>query len=116
MSDLPWNDSVIFPKSAGIENWNDEEAAQFALDNSQKLSLTESDWMMPVTVVGMTKVPEEQGMWAGKTAVAIIKGADPAKIKLVKNRNSNIFINKALQNKIQINIPKSFAKQATIIE
>ena len=110
------HDVIILRNNAGIENWNDEEAAKFALDNSKKLSLTESDWMMPVTVVGMTKVPEEQGMWAGKTAVSIIKGTDPAKIKLVKNRDSNTFINKALQNKIQVNIPNSFAKRATIIE
>ncbi len=109
-------DVVILRNNAGIENWNDEEAAQFALKNSKKLSMTESEWMMPVTLLGMTKVPEEQGMWSGKTAVAILKGADPAKIKLVKNRKSNIFINKALQDKLQINIPDSFSKQATIIE
>lgn len=109
-------DVVILRNNSGLENWNDAEAAQFALENSTKLSMTESDWMMPVTLLGMTKVPEEQGIWAGKTAVNILKGADPGKIKIVKNRKSNIFVNKALNDKMKINLPASILKQATIIE
>lgn len=109
-------DAVILRNNSGIENWNDAEAAQFALENSKKLSMTESDWMMPFTLLGMTKVAEEQGMWAGKTAVNILKGADPGKIKIVKNRKSNIFVNKALNEKIKIDLPASILKQATIIE
>lgn len=110
------HDAVILRNNSGIENWNDAEAAQFALENSKKLSMTESDWMMPFTLLGMTKVAEEQGMWAGKTAVNILKGADPGKIKIVKNRKSNIFVNKALNEKMKIDLPASILKQATIIE
>ena len=64
-------DVVIVANNSGINNWNNEEAAKFALDYSQKFSMTEYDWMMPYTLVGLTKVPEEQGMWAGKIAVKI---------------------------------------------
>lgn len=109
-------DVVIVSNNSGIKNWNNEEAARFAMENSAKFSMTEYDWMMPYTLVGLTKVPEEQGMWAGKTAVNILKGADPAKIQIVKNHKSNIFVNKSLQNKLNIDLPSSIVKRATIIE
>ena len=109
-------DVIILRNNSGIENWNDEEASKFALDNSKKLSMTESDWMMPYSILGMTKVAEEQGMWAGKTAVNILKGADPGKIKMMKNRQSNIFVNSSLQQKTQIDLPASIMSQATIVK
>ena len=110
------HDVIILRNNSGLENWNDEEASKFALDNSKKLSLTESDWMMPYTLLGMTKVAEEQGMWAGKTAVSILKGADPAKIKMMKNRKSNIFVNGSLLKNMQIDLPKSILSVATIVK
>ena len=108
------HDVVILRNNSGLENWNDAEASKFALDNSKKLSITESDWMMPYTILGMTKVAEEQGMWAGKTAVSILKGADPSKIKMMKNRKSNIFVNSSLLNKTQIVLPASIMSQAVV--
>ena len=78
--------------------------------------MTENDWMMPYTLIGMTKVAEEQGMWAGKTAVSILNGKDPAKIKIVENHKSNIFINKALSQKLNLPLPKSITQRATIVE
>ena len=109
-------DVVIVANNSGIKSWNNEEAATFALENSKKFSMTEYDWMMPYTLVGLTKVPEEQGMWAGKTAVNILQGKDPAKINIVTNQKSNIFVNKSLQNKLNIDLPSSIVKNATIIE
>ncbi len=33
------------------------------------------DFMMPYAMLGMTKIPEEQGIWAGKAALEIVKGS-----------------------------------------
>ena len=78
--------------------------------------MTENDWMMPYTLIGMTKVPEEQGMWSGKTAINILNGTDPGQIKIVENHKSNVFINKILLDKLKINLPESIVKAAKIVE
>ena len=109
-------DAIILENNSGISGWNEEEAARFATEHSKKYSMTVNDWMMPYSLIGMTKVAEEQGMWSGKTAVSILKGADPAKIKIVENRQSNIFVNSSLQQKIQIDLPASIMSQATIVK
>lgn len=109
-------DCVILRNNAGIDGWNDEEAKSFALANTKKLSMTESDWVMPFALLGMTKVPEEQGVWAGKTAVQVLGGADISKIKIVENHKSNIFINKKLHEKLHLPIPDSIIKAAKIVE
>lgn len=109
-------DAVILENNSGIENWNNEEAESFAIENSKKYSMTVNDWMMPYSLIGMTKVPEEQGMWAGKTAVGILKGADPGKIKIVENRQSNIFINKSLHETLDLPLPNSIVNMATLVE
>jgi ABC-type uncharacterized transport system substrate-binding protein len=109
-------DCVILRNNAGIEGWNDEEAKSFVLANAKKLSMTESDWVMPFALLGMTKVPEEQGMWAGKTAVQVLGGADISKIKLVENQRSNIFINKQLHEKLNLPVPASILNAAKILE
>ncbi|MHB8788245.1 MAG: ABC transporter substrate-binding protein [Desulfobulbaceae bacterium] len=109
-------DCVILRNNAGIEGWNDEEAKSFVLANTKKLSMTESDWVMPFALLGMTKVPEEQGEWAGKTALQVLAGADISKIKFVENNKSNIFINKKLHDKLQLPIPDSIIKAAKVVE
>jgi ABC-type uncharacterized transport system substrate-binding protein len=109
-------DVVVLTNNSGIKEWNNDEAKKFAQVNTKKYSLTENDWMMPYTLIGMTKVPEEQGMWSGKTAVSILGGADPGKIKIVENNKSNIFINKALKEKLNFSIPVSLVNTAKIVE
>ena len=67
--------------NAGINDW-DPEAARGAVNRfSRRLSVTNHGWMMPYTMIGVTKVPEEQGEWAGKTALRILGGMSPSEIR-----------------------------------
>lgn len=109
-------DVVVLTNNSGIKEWNNDEAKKFAIEKSKKYSMTENDWMMPYTLIGMTKVPEEQGMWSGKTAINILKGANPGNIKFVENHKSNVFINKTLQQKLKITLPKSVLSVAKSVE
>ena len=63
-------------------------------------------WMMPYAMFGMTKVPEEQGEWAGKVAIETLKGTKPSDIPIIPNRNFNIIVNNTLLDYAQIKLPE----------
>ncbi len=99
-------DLVIIGSYAGIDDW-DKEAVLSAIEPiSTTLSATNHGWMMPYTMFGMTKIPEEQGEWAGKLAIEILNGTKPSAIPIIPNRNFNIIANNDLLDLAQIKLPE----------
>ena len=99
-------DFVIIGSYAGITDWDSEAVARAIAPLSKKLSATNHGWMMPYTMFGMTKVPEEHGEWAGKVAIEILNGTAPAAIPIIPNRNFNIIVNNSLLDRAQIKLPE----------
>jgi ABC-type uncharacterized transport system substrate-binding protein len=89
-------DILFLGNFAGINDWNEKEAAEFASANSKIISGAAYDFMMPYVMLGYTKVPEEQGTWAARTAVEILKGKPASSIPIASNREAKILINPAL--------------------
>jgi ABC-type uncharacterized transport system substrate-binding protein len=63
-------------------------------------------------MLGFTKIPEEQGVWAGQAAIAILNGVRPRDIPIASNRKWDIWINEAIVKSSGIQIPKIFARKA----
>jgi ABC-type uncharacterized transport system substrate-binding protein len=99
-------DLIIMGSNAGILNWDEENVIQAIRPHTTTLSATNHGWMMPYTMFGMTKVPEEQGEWAGKVAIEILKGTKPSDIPIIPNRNFNIIVNNTLLDYAQIKLPE----------
>jgi hypothetical protein len=106
------HDFLILGSNSGIEDWDDATVKQFVHTQTHKLSTTNHGWMLPYTMLGFTKVPEEQGVWAGKAAIAVLNGARPNEIPIVSNRKWDIRINEGLVKSSGIQIPDAFAKKA----
>ena len=99
-------DLIVIGSNAGIDDW-DEEAVLTAIEPITKtLSATNHGWMMPYTMFGMTKIPEEQGEWAGRVAIEILNGTKPSTIPIIPNRNFKLIVNKALLEIAQIRLPE----------
>ena len=99
-------DLIIIGSNAGIQGW-DKDAVQNAIfPISTTLSATNHGWMMPYTMFGMTKVPEEQGEWAAKVAIEILHGTKPSDIPIIPNRNFDIIVNNSLLDSAQIKLPE----------
>ena len=99
-------DLIVMGSNAGIDDW-DEEAVLTAIEPITKtLSATNHGWMMPYTMFGMTKIPEEQGEWAGRVALEILNGTKPSTIPIIPNRNFRLIVNKALLEIAQIKLPE----------
>lgn len=103
---------IILNNNSGINDWDKEDVKSFIQKNSRALTVTNYDWMMPYTMVAMTKIPQEQGEWAGKVASAILQGEKPIDIPIVVNRRWNIYVNGELLDKTSYKIPSSISNKA----
>ncbi len=102
-------DFVIVGSNSGINDW-DEVKAKAAIDKTTKvMSVTNHEWMMPYTILGLTKIPEEHGEWAAQSALYILSGTSPSDIPIVSNRKWEIWLNPAILAKTQVTLPKSIS-------
>ncbi len=99
-------DLIIMGSNAGIPDWDKDEAQDAISTVSKTLSATNHGWMMPYTMFGMTKVPEEQGEWAARVAIEIMNGTKPSDIPIIPNRNFDIIVNNSLLDSAQIKLPE----------
>jgi len=104
--DAQQHDFLIMGSNSGINDWDDIVAKDTVMTETRRISLTNHAWMMPFTVLGLTKVPEEHGEWAGTAARHILEGASPSDIAIASNRKWDIWLNEAIRSKAEIELPK----------
>jgi ABC-type uncharacterized transport system substrate-binding protein len=104
-------DFIIMGSNAGINDWDDATAAAAVLPITRRVSVTSHEWMMPVTMLGMTKVPEEQGEWAAKVALQILEGTAPDSIPIIANRKWDLYLNHRLLQAAGIELPEKLLQK-----
>ena len=100
-------DFVFVSNSSGIKEWDADSARETVTEHTKVLSITTYEWMTDFAMLGMTKIAEEQGEWAGAVALRILAGESPANIPIVPNRRSNVFVNPRLLSLADIELPRS---------
>jgi ABC-type uncharacterized transport system substrate-binding protein len=109
-------DFIIIGSKSGINDWNEEVVTDAVLSATQRLSLTNHNWMMPYSLLGFTKIPEEHGEWAAKAALAILDGVAPSEIPIVSNRKWEIWINRAILDASAVSLPERLIRKAKKME
>jgi ABC-type uncharacterized transport system substrate-binding protein len=108
-------DMLIIGSYIGIYGW-DETAAKAFVEANIKIPVgTPNDWEMPYAVIGITKVAQEQGIWAAQTALKILDGANPAQIPIVSNEQGHLILNLRLADKLGLAFKPSLLKLAEIV-
>jgi ABC-type uncharacterized transport system substrate-binding protein len=105
-------DFVIIGSNSGIKDWDTVTIKQLVRTHTHKLSTTNHGWMMPYTLLGFTKNPEEQGVWAGNAALAILQGVKPSNIPITSNKKWDIWINDDIFKSSSIDIPDDLIRNA----
>jgi len=108
-------DMIYISTNGAIKGWNNAEAENFVSKNILVPVVTCEDFMMPYAVFGITKVAEEQGIWAATTAKKILKGEKPSDIPVTRNMKSKIWLNTKLAEKINFQPDKEFNGNAEIV-
>ncbi len=106
-------DFVIVNNYAGINDWNRQQAITTVEHNSKVLSVTNYRWMMPYSMVAVTKNAEEQGRWAAEVAIAVLSGTAINSIPITINREWHVFINNNLLNKAGIKLDANTMRSAS---
>ncbi len=108
-------DMVILENNAGITNWNNKDAEIFVIENTNIPAGATMEWMSPYTLIGYTKMPEEQGEWSARTALRILNGTKPSDIPQVTNKIGRLYVNLKIADKLGAVISPELLKDATII-
>jgi ABC-type uncharacterized transport system substrate-binding protein len=107
-------DVLFIGNFAGINDWNEAEAAAFVQANARIPSGSIYDFMMPYVMLGYTKIAEEQGAFAGSAALQILKGTPPASIPVTSNKKAKIFVNPKLAARAGIVFKPELIKVAEV--
>ena len=86
-------DILLVGNSAGVEGWDDDAAARWAERYTKVPSGAIHGHMARFALIGYTKLGEEQGEWAAKTALRIIDGTSPSDIPITRNKQGRLIIN-----------------------
>jgi hypothetical protein len=109
-------DFIIMGSNAGIDDWDAEQAVAGVIPLTRRLTVTSHEWMMPVTMLGMTKVPEEQGEWAGQVALQILGGVRPDSIPVIANRKWDLFLNLKLTDAAGLELPGELLSKGKVFD
>jgi ABC-type uncharacterized transport system substrate-binding protein len=109
-------DLILLGNVAGINDWNEAAAAAFVAETVKVPVGAMYDFMMPYAMLGMTKIAEEQGIWAGKTALAILKGTPPSSIPVAANKEAKLYLNVKLASKAGVVFKPELVKNAEILK
>jgi ABC-type uncharacterized transport system substrate-binding protein len=108
-------DLFIWTAVGGIEDWDERAAKKWIYQKARVPFGTVNDWMMPYELIGLTKVPQEQGSWAVQTALKILNGTPPKEIPLQANKKAKIYLNMILAKQMGIKFPVEWIENAHLI-
>jgi ABC-type uncharacterized transport system substrate-binding protein len=109
-------DFIIIGSNSGINDWNESLVIDRLINSTHSLSLTTHNWMMPYSLLGFTKIPEEHGEWAAKAALAILDGVPPNDIPIVSNRKWEIWVNRTILKISGLKLPDPLVRKAKKIQ
>lgn len=105
-------DYIVIGSNSGIEGWVDEDIGSFAVQHASVISVTNHNWMMHVSALGYTKVPQEHGNWAAKAALEILDGMAVQDIPVVTNRKWDLWINQGMVDSTGFQLSSRFTRKA----
>lgn len=108
-------DMLIIDSDGGLYTDQAQELQAFVEANSKIPSGTCYDFMAPYALIGFTKVAEEQGQWAGESALKILDGTTPSDIPVAKNEQGKLIVNMKLAEKMGINVPYEVVESAATV-
>lgn len=108
-------DLAILENKAGIKGWNDSEAEAFVLKNAKIPAGTFQVHMTNYALIGLTKIPEEQGEWSAKTALRILDGTKPSDIPITQNQRGKLIANMKIADKLGVTLSPYFITNAELI-
>ncbi|MEW5957340.1 MAG: ABC transporter substrate binding protein [Chloroflexota bacterium] len=107
-------DILIVGTNAGIDRWDNQEMENFILENTHIPTGAIYDWMAPYSLITLAKRPQEQGKWAGQTALKILDGVPVSQIPITENKEGDLILNLDMAEQLDIIFAPSMLRNAKI--
>ncbi len=108
-------DMLLFRNNSGITGWDAAAAEAFVAEHTTVPTGSVLPWMKPYNLLTIAKIPEEQGQYAGTTALRIFAGARPADLPVVRNRLAHMVVNLKMAKAADLVLPVSLLQTAEVI-
>lgn len=108
-------DILFLYGTAGMSDWNEEEAEAFVRANTRIMTCGTQYYMRHLVVVGYMKSAEEQGHWAAQTALRILSGTPPSAIPVAENKVTILTLNMTLAKKLGVVFPLDMVNLAELV-
>jgi hypothetical protein len=95
-------DMLVILGVAKLTDFDDDEAKALAEAKTKIPSGTDFAWLMHVSMLGVGKLPEEQGRWAALAALKILDGTPPSRIPLAHNKEGKLYFNRKIAARLGI--------------
>jgi len=109
-------DMLIWIDCTGVKGWNSKEVEEFVLEHTRIITGSVSDNDIAHALLGRVKIAEEQGWWAGKTALKILNGTPTSAIPIATNKHSKLLLNMKLAKRLGIVFPMKLVEEADFVE
>jgi ABC-type uncharacterized transport system substrate-binding protein len=108
-------DYILLENIAGIKGWentSNEEMKNFVIDNTKVPTGSTYDFVSPMVLLSIAKVPNEHGEYMVETAKKIMDGAKPSDFQEVESKKGVFFINMKIANNIGVTFTPDLLKSA----
>jgi ABC-type uncharacterized transport system substrate-binding protein len=108
-------DMLVLGSFASVTGWSDGEAKAWAEAHARIPVGAPYDFDMPFAMLGLTKVAAEQGIFAAKAALRILKGEPPSKIPVATNKEGQIMLNVKLAARAGVVFKPDLVRNAVVL-
>ncbi|MEM1315926.1 MAG: ABC transporter substrate-binding protein [Pseudomonadota bacterium] len=103
-------DMLMLLGVGALDDWDAEAARRLAREETRIPTGTDFAWLMPYALLGVGKLPEEQGEWAAEAALKILAGTPPSRIPLAHNTRGELLFNPAVARRLGLSDPPALAR------
>lgn len=103
-------DILLLLGVGALTDWDDVAARSLAERATRIPTGTDFAWLMPYALLGVAKLPEEQGTWAAKAALKILEGVSPSAIPVTHNTKGELLFNTRIATVLGIDSPPPLAR------
>ena len=109
-------DLLILGVNLGLADWDEAEARKFVEQNTKIVTGAWHDYLNALALVSYNKIAAEQGDWAARAALQILKGAAPSAIPVATNQKGELVVNARVAKKAGITPPFEMVQEAKVLE
>jgi len=109
------SDLILIQECRSVKNFNHRDMIEFIEANTSIPTGSMQKFLIDYALITFSKIGEEQGEYAAKTALEILAGKSPQQIPIVSNKKAKIYLNMKLAKKLEVKFPMELIENAHLI-